>query len=159
MATTLFLIDPTADLKIKVREYSTMTSQEGTPTHVDYSGYLFNNKGDNLTLEEYKKVTNKPNIVPISSDEFMKLYEEYEQSLQGDWREVSQEDWYDALECLPPCRWHDLDTRFNSFYVSEAYSGRLHSYYIKDKAKGKFYTALRFKFITDGELLEQLHKL
>jgi len=157
---TLFIIDKTADISTQAREYSTMTAPEGqTPNSVDYSGYLYNNKGRNFTFDEYKEYKKNPNLIAITWDEFYKITEAHELTLQGEFTEETEQRYYDALECLPPCKWHSLDDRFTSFYISEALTGSLHSFHISDKKTGRFYTATRSRFIKDDELLKQLAHL
>lgn len=157
---TLFIIDPTANLKTQAKDYGTMSAPEGMPpTHVDYSGYLYNNKGNNFTLQEYKDYKNNQNLIAITWDEFYKIIEAHEKTLQGKFTEVTEAQYWEALECLPPCKWHDLNSRFNSFYISEAMTGVLHSFYIHDKKTNKYYSALRSKFITDTELLKDLETI
>lgn len=154
---TLFIYDPTQPLNKQSRCYSTMTAKEGTPTHVDYSGALYNNNNGNFTLEEYKTFKNNPNLIAVPFDEFnTKVLIPYHESLCGEFTEITEEKYWDALECLPPMKWHDLDSNFNVFFISEAYTASIHSCFIKDKKNKKYYTAMRDIFISDEVLLNQI---
>jgi len=52
--------------------------------------------------------------------------------------EITEDRFHDALNCLPPMRWtRRVDAE--SFYISEAHSGRIHSAYIR---LGKRYFSL-----------------
>ena len=157
MQNLLFIIDKTADISTQARDYGTMTAIKGvTPTTVDYSGYLYNNKGADLTLEQYRALKQNPNLITVTADEFYEIRKKFEKSLEGEFTEETEEQYYDALECLPPCKWHDLDDRFNTFYISEGITGSLHSFHIKDRKTGKYYTALRSMFIKDNDLLNDI---
>jgi hypothetical protein len=46
---------------------------------------------------------------------------------------VSKSNWWDALECLPPVRWHDRDG-MNVFFMSEFYTGSYTTMYVKVEA-------------------------
>lgn len=156
---TLYVIDNTADIKTQARAYSTMSAPEGhIPTHVDYTS-RYNYNGANFTLQEYRDFKGNQNLVAITWEEFSKIIEAHEQTLQGEWMEETEDKYEYALECLPPCKWHNLNERFNSFYVSEALTGSLHSFHIFDRKTRKYYTATRSKFISDAELLTQLETL
>jgi hypothetical protein len=99
-------------------------------------------------------------LIALDWDSFsIQYYEPYIKGLQKAWCEVDKEHYWDMLECLPPCNWHDLDSRWNVFYISEAYTDRLHSHLVKDNVNGKYYEALRSCFITDEELIKQLNEL
>ena len=56
------------------------------------------------------------------------------------WIEISKEDWWDALECLPPLRWQKIQG-VEFFQMSEM----MHSHYTAHYARinGKYYTAVR----------------
>lgn len=160
---TLYIIDPAQKFNGEI--IGSMTSPDNiTPLYVDYSGYLHNNGGQNLTFEEYKKVKGNENLKALTWEEIEPLYNDYKKGLQGEWQEITEDVYFDMLECLPPQKWHDLrhtsadnvNGRFNSFYISEAYTADLHSFYIKDRKTGKYYTALRSRFIKDDELINQL---
>lgn len=46
-------------------------------------------------------------------------------------REIDQERFWNALECLPPCKWAGMGTLFESFHVSERLSGNVVSWYVR----------------------------
>ena len=139
------------------RQYSSVTN--GT---VDYSGYLYNNKGPNFTPEQYLADPisgakyNNPRIV--SDSEFMELYEQSERDMMTNFREVTEAQYYEALECLPPMKWHDITKDLNVFFISEGMTGYLHDCYLSQKSTGKYYSALRSKFETDEELTEVFNR-
>jgi len=153
----LYIVDP---IKFNGAVESTMTAPEGlNPIYVDYSARL-HNEDRNLTLPEYRKATNRPQLIALSWDEFVnQYYKPYLDSLQGDFKEITADQYNTSLECLPPQKWHDINSRFNSFYIMEAYTADLHSFYIKDRETGKYYTALRSKYISNEDLLRQLETI
>jgi hypothetical protein len=46
-------------------------------------------------------------------------------------REITQERFWDMLECLPPCKWTGMGTRQESFHVSEHLSGDIVSWFVQ----------------------------
>lgn len=76
---------------------------------------------------------------------YKEIYEPFLLSLQEEWKEISEEKYYEMLECLPPLRWRDIASGINCFAICEAFSNNLHSFYIR-VTNGKFikyYTAVR----------------
>ena len=72
----------------------------------------------------------------LTESEFDKLIEEYENSICGEWFEITEEFYNQQLDVLPPMKYYD-----GGFYVSEAYSGNIHGFY--QELNGKFYTSLQ----------------
>jgi hypothetical protein len=50
-------------------------------------------------------------------------------------REIDRERFWNALECLPPCKWQGMGTDFESFHVSERLSGNVVSWYVRQGAR------------------------
>ncbi len=146
MSATQFIVS----LPFTGRDYSSITN--GT---VDYSGYLYNNGGPNLSPEEYLKINahRYHNPVILSSAEFERVYLEHIDGMKTKFSEVTEAQYYDALECLPPMRWRDISAGLNAFFISEAYTADLHSCFIADRTTGKYYAATRSKFETNEELV------
>lgn len=46
-------------------------------------------------------------------------------------REIDRERFWNALECLPPCKWAGMGTTRESFHVSERLSGNVVSWFLK----------------------------
>lgn len=122
---------------------------------VDYSGYLYNNKGENLTVEEYLAINGHkyPNAKEVSNEEFMKLYQESEDAMKTNFVEITEGQYWDLLECLPPMNWHNINSSVKVFFISEATTGSLHTCVLEDKETGKYYSALRCRFESDEQLL------
>ena len=111
------------------------------------------------TFEEYNKEHNNE-LIALTFDEFYPIYDQYNKSaFCKDWKEISKDQYDDLLNCLPPCKWHDLSNRFNSFYIMEAYTADIHTFCIKDRKTGKYYSANRSRFITDTDLLNELQNI
>jgi len=133
------------------RQYSSITNGR-----VDYSGALYNSNGENLTYAEYMSAPERASkyINPriVSDDEFFELYQQSERDMVTTFKEVTEEQYFDALECLPPMKWHNISSDLNVFFISEATTGVLHSCYIAQRSTGKYYSALRSRLETDEEL-------
>lgn len=113
----------------------------------------------NITFEEYNQQHNNE-LEALTWDEFFPIYEKYNKERYcKKWAEISKDEYYEYLECLPPCKWHDLNARFNSFYMSEATTADIHQFCIKDRKTGKYYAASRSRFISDADLLKELQEI
>lgn len=95
-------------------------------------------------------------LVALDFDTFYNKYEKpYIQSLQKPFEEISEESYWERLECLPPMRWtYDEKTGVSFFFISEAYTSHLHSCIVK--YKGKYYEALRSRFDSAEKLVENI---
>lgn len=82
--------------------------------HSDYGGE---------TLEELKKQENNPYLIVISPDEIYKRNRIYEQSLCAPFLEITEEDYNNYLNILPPIRYTG-----HFFFVGEPYSGSLYPF-------------------------------
>ena len=133
---TLYIIDPN---NFKGQIVSSITKHP----YVDYTG--------GTTFEDYKKEENNEDLVALPWEDFRKdYYEPYLCGLQGEFKEVSEEAYWEALECLPPKRW----TRYGKdefFFMGECYTADLYSCYVR---KGeKYYNALRSIHTKEEDLL------
>lgn len=108
---------------------------------VDHSGYLYNNKGPNLTPEQYSAMKNEEYEVLTWEEMEVKYLTPYLQSLQGPFIECTKEAYWDALECLPPIRWTRSAGNPEFFFLGECFTYNLYSCFIS--WKGKYYSALR----------------
>lgn len=82
--------------------------------HSDYGGE---------TLEELRVSERNPYLISVSGRELDKRLRIYEKSLCGSFHEITEEDYYDSMDVLPPIR---LTGRF--FFVGEPYSGNLYPF-------------------------------
>lgn len=82
--------------------------------HSDYGGE---------TLEELRVSERNPYLISVSGRELDKRLRIYEKSLCGSFHEITEEDYYDSMDILPPIR---LTGRF--FFVGEPYSGNLYPF-------------------------------
>lgn len=86
----------------------------------------------------------------VSDSELDALIAEYENSMSGDWHEITEEQFEDALNILPPRKWHD-----GGFYACEAYNGTLHSFY--QEHNGKYYASLQSIHAKREDVLQSLY--
>ena len=89
------------------------------------------------TFEEYKQSEGQNlNLVALTWDVFVADYlKPYHESLLFQWVEITEDKYDDMLNCLPPVNWSQ-----GSFFISEAYTNNIHSFYAK--LNGKFYGCL-----------------
>ncbi len=119
--------------------YATMSDG----VHVDYSGALYNNGGDNLTLEQYvtaknaklaqdrERLAEYPDILKtVSKDifktqlmgeaEFHKKYDAHQRAKYlTPVKEITEARYWEMLEVLPPLSW-GRNNGVESFFMSEA---------------------------------------
>lgn len=56
-------------------------------------------------------------------------------------KEITEERWWEMFEVLPPCA-YTRTSRYEMFYVSEAFHLTYHSFYLYDRQTGKYWTKL-----------------
>lgn len=87
----------------------------------------------------------------LSEEEFDSILQKQEDSLCGDWKEETEEQYNDSLNVLPPLKWYD-----GGFYVSEAYTSNIYSYH--QKWNGRFYSSLQRSSTPRAEIIESLKR-
>ena len=131
--------------------------------YVNYSGSLYNNGGENLLLDDYLKVkelqNENINAELVNDEQLDELLKAWHSSICGQWVEIAEEKYWDSLECLPPMQWHDINSRYNVFFCMEAQTSHIHSMYIKDKTKEKYYTCLFSRFSSDADILKAIENM
>ncbi|MCR9254744.1 MAG: hypothetical protein NXI16_01460 [Alphaproteobacteria bacterium] len=100
------------------------TTPNGT---VAYSG--------GLTVEEYIAESQDP-IEVLTDEQFTDKLNAYHQSLITRPEEITEERWFDLLECLPPARWH-RHRGVEMFHMSERITDNIVQWCAK--LNGKFY--------------------
>lgn len=97
-------------------------------------------------------------LIALGFDDYYQNYEKpYLESLQKPFQEITEEKYYDLLECLPPKRWtQDDSTGINFFFLSEAYTSHLHSCVVR--YEGKYYVALRSILDSTKKIIESILK-
>lgn len=104
----------------------------------NYSGYL-RGKDVDLTVEEY--LLENPGFRVESWENVKNLIEALQDKhLIGQFTEISEEDYDEALECLPPQKWETVDG-VNIFRMSEYTTGNITCHYTR--YNGKHYSANR----------------
>lgn len=110
-----------------------------------------------LTFEEYQEQKGTP-LKIATSEELQKLWENYEKSFDNKpFEEITQNQWEYSLECLPPVKYTRFGRKDSFFFISEAYTGDLHSLYVEKN--GKFYTALRNIKTPAKDIINSINKL
>ncbi|KAA6302837.1 MAG: hypothetical protein EZS26_001007 [Candidatus Ordinivivax streblomastigis] len=122
----------------------------------NYKGSIFTSMSDGVhdnyggrTLEELRIREKNPNLQALTWEEYKPIHEQYENSLCKSFAEITEEEYWEYLEVLPPKRYNG-----NSFFMGECFSGSLYQFCFK--LKGKYYSALRSIFLTNEELMAQI---
>lgn len=102
------------------------------------------------TFEQYKAIKGNENLVALEWEEFRdKYHQPYLNSLQEDFVHTTEEDFQEALECLPPAIWaRDGNREF--FFAGEAFTGDLHYCYVR--LGNIYYKALRSRRTTKEDI-------
>lgn len=125
----------------------------------NFKGYAITSMHDGIhndyeqgeTLEELRIRENNPNLNAVSWSEVEALMDKYENDLQTEFEEMTEERYDDLLNCLPPARW-----KGTRFFISEGYSGSLHQMCFQLENK-KYYGALRSIRLSDAEISQQIN--
>ena len=95
-----------------------------------------NDYGKKETLEELKISENNSRLTAISSDALYKRHRIYEQSRCDSFREITEEEYYDKMDVLPPIRFTN-----HSFFLGEPYYGCLYQFCFH--TQGRYFAGLR----------------
>lgn len=107
---------------------------------------------DGLTPEAYAQERGFP-VKIITDAELDDMIEDHEASLITEPKEESKEDWWYALEVLPPCRWHHV-AGVELFHISERLTGNLVSWHAQ--YRDKFYSFTDQASRDMGELAQKV---
>lgn len=101
------------------------------------------------TLEELRLRYNNPYLVAVSPRRVYHLEERYERALAQPFSEITEERYWDLLDCVPPKRQHR-----NWFFVGECHSGTLHA--LCFRLGNRYYTGLRSLSLSDDDICRQI---
>jgi hypothetical protein len=130
---------------------SACAAEEGEILKSPYSGELF----DDLLLNlNNSRATDTPEYQIMKLDEAMPLIEASQKAKYcGDWKEITEEDWHENLEVLPPEKWETV-RGVNIFRMCEYLTGNITAHFAK--LNGKFFTRNCSTRETYEELAEQV---
>ena len=103
------------------------------------------------TIEELRIRENNPYLKAVTPSEMDKKLRLYHQSLSEPFKEITEEDYYDLLDVLPPLR-----MRQNSFFVGEPYYGNMYSFCFT--RQGRYFKGLRSVLTPQSELDSQIDR-
>lgn len=109
----------------------------------------FHNDYGGETIEELRIRENNPYLKAITPSDIDKKLRLYNQSLSEPFKEITEEDYYDLLDVLPPLR-----MRQNSFFVGEPYYGNMYSFCFT--RQGRYFKGLRSVLTPQSELDNQI---
>ena len=108
---------------------------------------LIETRGERMTLAEY--VAERGQVVLYTDDEFFAMVADYERGQRTPATEETAEQWDDALNVLPPCRWHRY-SGIGLFHISERLQGSLVSWHAD--VEGRYFTFIDFADTPSAEL-------
>jgi hypothetical protein len=126
-------------------------ASDGETLKSPYSGELF----DDLIIERNaKREAGSPAFQIMLLDEAMPLIEEAQRAKYcSDWQEITEEEWYEKLEVLPPEKWETV-RGVNIFRMCEYLTGNITAHFAK--LNGKFFTRNCSTRETYKQLAEQV---
>ena len=110
--------------------------------HSDYGGE---------TLEALREREKNPHLAAVSPGRMTQLVKRYTRALCKPFREITEERYYDLLECLPPARMGS-----GWFFVGEPYYGDLYPFCFRSQER--FFMAERSIRLSDGKLSRQIRE-
>jgi len=109
-------------------------AEEGETLKSPYTGKLFENM---LRELNERREVGSPEFQIMPLDEAFPMMEEARKSEYcGDWREITEDEWWGALEVLPPEKWQNV-RGVEIFRMCEYLSGNITAHYAK--LRGKFF--------------------
>lgn len=148
MSDIQYIIDPNEPFRGSCQS----TTKDGL---VLYSGYLYGKElgitDRNLTFDEYKAATGNFALKMLSEAEFWAMVEDWQNSLKTAPQEITEEEYYDLFECLPPCRYFGAEG-ITFFHLSERLTADLVTWCAKKG--GKFYSFTQDAGISKEELVK-----
>lgn len=87
----------------------------------------------------------------LNDEQFDELLERYQNGLCGRWKEVTEEEFNEQLNVLPPIGWNG-----SGFWMSEYTYGDVTAYY--QRFGGRYYTSLQRINTSRGEILYSLSR-
>jgi len=109
-------------------------AEEGETLKSPYTGELFENM---LRELNERREVGSPEFQIMPLDDALPIMEEAKKSKYcGDWREITEEKWWDALEVLPPEKWQTV-RGVEIFRMCEYLSGNITAHYAR--LRGKFF--------------------
>lgn len=111
-----------------------------------------------ISQEEYFAKEGHKHLSIVTEKALNIMMEDHYKEMEGPWKETTEDQYWDQLECLPPTRW----TKFGStndefFFCSEAQSGHMHSIYAQ--YKGKYYCTVKSVFTKTSDILTSLSEI
>ena len=110
---------------------------------------VHNDYGDSETLEELRTRENNPFLIAVSGNTIRKMTHIHERGLCAPFREITEDEYYDKLDILPPVR----HTR-HFFFIGEPYSGNIYPFCFN--MGGRYFTGLRSVRTPRKELERQM---
>lgn len=110
--------------------------------HCDYSG---------RTLEDLKIHENNPFLIAITQNAIYKISRIYDKSLCCPFHEITEENYYDNMDILPP-----VHLKHHSFFIGEPYHGNLYMFCFN--INKQFFKGLRSIMTPQAELERQMNE-
>ena len=103
------------------------------------------------TLEELRKQENNPFLIAVTQSRINRMVKLYLQALSEPFREITEKEYYDLMDVLPPLR-----LRKDSFFIGEPYYGNIYSFCFT--RNGQYFKGLRSVKTPQSELDRQIDR-
>ena len=105
----------------------------------------------NETLEELRVRKRNPHLIVVTPERGNLLIKRYQNALQTPFKEITEERYWDLLNCMPPARMRDT-----FFFVGEPYYENLNPFCFT--SEGLFFMSERNIHLTDEEIYRQIRE-
>jgi len=85
----------------------------------------------------------------VNDKELNLLFKAHQESFITGAKEVTEDYYFDKLECLPPCKWHKILVG-SVFYMAEFYTGNITEFLVS--TRDKYYSFMDNCNLTDDEI-------
>ena len=121
----------------------------------EYQGYahdILYSTGNSITTNGKSRADYESEGYQIMEEpEYMQMQNAYLDSLCNQWKEITEEQYENAMNILPPARWQN-----GGFFVPEALTGDVYDFY--QELNGKYYTSLQRVFYKREAIMENLRQ-
>lgn len=93
---------------------------------------------------------NKDGYSILTWEDFYKVEDQYLDSICGDWKEITAEQFEDALNVLPPLRWEN-----GGFFMSERYTADVTGFY--QQIGDRYFTSYQRLSYNRKDIIADLH--
>lgn len=105
----------------------------------------------NQTWGEYH--SDNPDTELISEEALSGLMKKHYDDMCSGYTEITEQRYYELLECVPPKRWKRLSDNIFPFFVGECYSGEVYQLCLYHKPSNRYFSKMERISASDEKIL------